>query len=171
MYKISTQKKRITRLWVVAVCLSLFITLFFACDKTPANYEIKFGCGGGFVGKYKSYRVVQDGTVYYCVQAFTSPSYNEEGKIIGKIPQKDAAQFYSRLSAIEFNDINYDNSDDMSCLFSLKGTGAAHSVTWPMEFNQITPPEAIKPVIDIFKDIEKLVSPLSLKYEKGLKDR
>ncbi len=166
-----TQKKRLTRLLVVAACLSLVFTLFLACDKTPDNYEIKLRCGGGFVEEYRSYRIVQDGTVYFCVQAFTSPSYNEEGKIIGKIPQEDADQFRSRLSAIEFNDINYDNPDDMSCLLSLKGVNAEHSVTWPMEFNGITPPEEIRPVIDIFKDLESLVLPLSLKYEKGLNDR
>ena len=160
MDKILTEKKGITRLWVVAICLSLFITLFFACDTVPENYEINFGCGGGFVGEYHSYRVVQDGTVYYCAQAFTSPDYNEEGTIIGKISQKDAEQFYSKLTAIEFNDIDYDNPDDMSCVFGLKSIDAEHKVTWPMEFNGITPPQAIKPVIDIFKDIDKMVSPL-----------
>ena len=171
MNEISTQKKRIIRLLVVAACLLLSLTIFTACNKTPDYFTIKFGCGGGFVGEYQSYRVVQDGTVYYCAQEFTSPTFSEEGTIIGSIPEKDVEQFYSRLSAIEFNDINYDKQDDMSCLFSLKGSGSEHSVTWPMEFNGITPPDAIKPVIDIYKDIEKLVSPLREEHEKGLKDR
>lgn len=151
---------------IIAACLSLFLTLFVACDSVPERYEIKFGCGGGFVGEYHSYRVAQDGTVHYCVQAFTSLDYNEEGTVIGNIPKKDVEQFYSRLSAIEFNEINYDNPDDMSCVLSLRRSDTEHKVTWPMEFNRITPPDAIKPVIDIYKDIDKLVSPLRVEHEQ-----
>ena len=76
--------------------------------------------------------------------------------------------FYLKLQDIGFNKINYVNPDNMSCSLGLKGVGAAHTVTWPMEFNGITPPDTIKPVIDIFKDIEKMVSPLRVKHEKKI---
>ncbi len=132
--------KNIYNKTIVVICLSLFIILFSGCNPAPDKYEINFGCGGGFTAKYHSYRIIQDGTVHYCVHAFTSPDYDLEGTIIGKISRKDADKFYSRLSSIGFNDIDYINPDYVSCSLGLKGIGEAHSVTWPLKFNEITPP-------------------------------
>ena len=151
----------------IGICASLFIVLpigfnsLFAAD----SYEIHFGCGGGFTATHHTYRVIQDGTVYYGVQSFTSPDFNEEETIIGRISRKDVKQFYSRLLAIGFKNIDYVNPHNMSCSLGLTDIDTTHSVTWPMGFNESSAPDVIKPVVDIFKDIDRLVSPLRVRYK------
>ena len=143
-----------------AICLLLFITLLLGCEKLPDNYKISIGCGGGFAGTHQSYTVAQDGTVYYSVQSSVDPNQNREGMIIGDISKTDVIEYYSRLADIEFMNIDYVNPDNMSCSLGLTVGETIHSVTWPMMFNETEPPDEIKTIVDIFKDIDKMVSPL-----------
>ena len=109
---------------------------------------------------HHSYTVTQDGTVYYSVLLPDESALNREGMIIGDISRTDVIGFYSRLVNISFNTIEYVKPDNMSCSLGLTVAETTHSVTWPMGFNDTSPPDVMKPVVEIFKDIDKMVSPM-----------
>ncbi|HWR71559.1 MAG TPA: hypothetical protein VN604_00145 [Nitrospirota bacterium] len=147
---------------LIIAAIMIFATSSAFSDET---FIISTSCGGGFAATHNISSINQDGVVSRKVVSFVIPDQNKEEEIIGCINKSDTEQLYLRLMKMDFMNFNYTQPHNFSCSMSLAVNNRTHSVTWPGMFNSKSgrdrPPELIVPVLDIFRDITKLLAPIN----------
>ena len=120
------------------------------------NFMISISFGGGVTATYTTTSINQDGIISTEKFSHIHESNNKKAEIIGKIDSKEAKRLFSRLMAINFLNVNYNEGGNFSFSLALTVNKEMHRVTWSRALDDSAPDE-MKTVNSIFGEISEIV--------------
>jgi len=96
--------------------------------KTPEDFKITFGEGGGFTGRWKGYTIAADGSV----SAWQGRVAAQGAKPVGSLSAEQCATIWQNLNKSGFLDIEASEAGNMTRIIHVFANGREYKKRWPM---------------------------------------
>jgi len=132
----------------VNIKISLIIIVLLMCNscKTSKTYRsFTIGKGGGFTGKYDTYLVKENGSVYKL-----SETQSEE--LIKNIDKKQISEIFSQFEQLNITEDNFSNPGNMTSFIRYTVDNKTYEIKWGS--TSVMPPQKY---VDFFNKVWNLI--------------
>lgn len=132
----------------VNIKLSLIIIVLFMCNscktsKTFSSFII--GKGGGITGKYDTYLVKENGSVYKLNEA-------QSEELIKNIDKKQISEIFSQFEQLHITEDNFSNPGNMTSFIRFTVDHKTYEIKWGS--TSVMPPQKY---VDFFNNVWNLI--------------
>ncbi|MBL7979250.1 MAG: hypothetical protein JNN12_13000 [Bacteroidetes Order II. Incertae sedis bacterium] len=114
------------------------LLLFFLCcmggfagcksQKIPTDFSLSFGVGGGFTGRWNGYAIDHLGNIH----EWQGLGSQKQTAPIGVLSKKELQTLLKTFQKAKFEEINRDETANMTVQITLSQRGKIHSVRFPL---------------------------------------